>query len=167
MDEPIKKEEEKEAQQQPQEDVAKLKEERDQYLAGWQRAKADFINHKKDELKRLSDISKYGQEDLMRELITVMDNFDLGLRSLEKNGHVEKGVYMIRTQLEDILCRNGLSRIQLKPGDIFDPGIAEAIAEVESDGPPGTVVEEIEPGYMLHEKLIRPARVTIAKEKNK
>ena len=103
MDEPIKKEEEKEPQPQAQEDAAKLKEERDQYLAGWQRAKADFINHKKDELKRLEDVARYGQEEIMRELITVLDNFDLGIRALEKNGPVEKGVYMIRTQLEDIL----------------------------------------------------------------
>lgn len=146
----------------PQDELEKLKKERDEYLSGWQRAKADFINYKKDELKRLEEMARYGSEDLMRELITVLDNFDLGLHALEKAGPVEKGVYMIRTQIEDILKRRGLEQINVKPGDSFDPSIAEAIAEVESDKPAGTILEEIEPGWRLYDKIVRPARVKVA-----
>ncbi len=149
----------------PQDELEKLKKERDEYLSGWQRAKADFINYKKDELKRLEEIARYGSDELMRELITVLDNFDLGLRALEKAGPVEKGVYMIRTQIEDVLRRRGLTRINVKPGDNFDPGLAEAIAVVESDKPPGTIVEEIEQGWRLYDKIARPARVKVAKQK--
>ncbi len=138
---------------------------RDEYLAGWQRAKADFINYKKEEMKHLEEVAKYGNEDLIKDLIAVLDNFDLGLRSLEKNGPVEKGVYLIRSQIEDILRRRGLERIPLKPGDPFDPSVAEALSEVASDKPPGTIVEEIEPGYRLHDKVLRAARVIIAKSK--
>src|SRR5690348_17419356 len=80
---------------------------RDEYLAGWQRAKADFINYKKEEMKHLEEIARYGSEDLIKDLISVLDNFDLGLRSLEKHGPVEKGVYLIRSQIEDILRKRG------------------------------------------------------------
>jgi len=146
-----------------QEESEKLKKERDEYLSGWQRAKADFINYKKDELKRLEEVARYGSEELMGELITILDNFDLGLQALEKSGPVEKGVYIIRTQIEDVLKRRGLERINLKPGDKFDPTVAEAIAEVESDKPAGTIVEEIESGWRLYDKIVRPARVKVSK----
>ena len=57
----------------------------------------------------------------------MLDNFDLGLRALEKNGPVEKGVYLIRTQIEDILKKRGLTKIDIKEGDAFDPNVAEAL----------------------------------------
>jgi len=137
--------------------------ERDEYLAGWQRAKADLLNYKKDEARRLEEIAKYQLADLFAELLTVLDNFDLAIASLEKQGPVEKGIYMIRTQIEDKLKRRGLVRISIQAGEPFDPAVAEAIAETESDLPAGTIVEEIEPGYRLHEKILRPARVRLAK----
>lgn len=146
-------------------DFEKLKKERDEYLAGWQRAKADFINYKKDELRRLEEIARYGNEELIREFITIMDNFDLGLRALEKSGPVEKGVYIIRSQIEDVLKKRGLEKISIKVGERFNPTIAEAIAEVESDRLEGTVVEEIEAGYRLYDKILRPARVKVSKNK--
>jgi|SRR3989344_5387018 len=151
-------------------EIAALKEkfgqsekQKNEYLAGWQRAKADFINYKKDDLKRMEDMARYGSEELIRELIVILDNFDLGLRTLEKAGPVEKGIYMIRSQIEDILRRRGLEKITVHAGDRFDPGIAEAIAEVESEKPADTVIEEIEPGYRLYDKIVRPARVKISK----
>lgn len=143
--------------------LAKCERDRDEYLAGWQRAKADFINYKKSELTRLQEIARYGNEDLIQDLIPALDNFDLGLRALEKAGPVEKGVYMIRTQIEDILKQWGLTRIPVKIGDPFDPSFAEAIAEAESDEPPGTIIEEIEAGYRLHDKILRPVRVKVSK----
>lgn len=138
---------------------------RDEYLAGWQRAKADFINYKKDEMKHLEEVARYGNEDLIKDLITVLDNFDLGLRTLEKAGPVEKGVYLIRSQIEDILKKRGLEKMEMKPGDEFDPNVAEALSAVESERPPGKIVEQIEPGYRLHEKVLRPGQVIISKEK--
>ncbi len=143
----------------------KCKKERDEYLAGWQRAKADFINYKKDEAARLQDIVRYGNEGFIRELITVMDNFDFALRIMEKDGQAEKGIYMIRLQMEDILRRHGVERIQIKAGDDFDPATSEAIAEVEGDLPEGVVVEEIEAGYKLYDKILRPARIKVSKGK--
>jgi molecular chaperone GrpE len=156
----------------PEPTVADLKEQieemaaqRDEYLAGWQRSKADFINYKKEEMKKLEDVARYGSEDLIKDLISVMDNFDLALRTLEKAGPVEKGIYLIRTQIDDILKKRGLAKIDLKPGDMFDPAVAEALSEVDAEQPPGAIVQEIEPGYRLHEKVLRPARVIISKDK--
>ncbi len=147
------------------EKLAAAERQRDEYLAGWQRAKADFMNYKKEEMARLQEIAKYGTIDLMENLIAVLDNFDLGIAAMEKQGPVEKGVYMIKSQLEDILKKRGLTKIEVKPGDHFDPMVAEAIAEAESDYEVGSVVEQIEPGYRLGDKIIRPARVKISKEK--
>lgn len=143
--------------------LAEAEQARDEYLAGWQRAKADLINYRKDEAKRLEDVAKYGSEDLIKDLIGVLDNFDLALRSWEKEGPVEKGIYLIRTQIDDILKKRGLSKIDVKEGDPFDPAVAEALTEVPSSLPEGSVVETIEAGYRLHEKVLRPARVIVSK----
>ena len=135
-------------------ELEEIKKQRDEYLAGWQRAKADFINYKKEEMAHLQEAVKYGNEDLIKDLVSVMDNFDLGLRVLEKTGPVEKGIYMIRSQIEDILKKRGLAKIEVKSGDMFDPAVMEAMTEIESDLPHSAVVEEIEPGYRLHEKVL-------------
>ncbi len=146
--------------------LAEAERQRDEYLAGWQRAKADFINYKREETQKLGDIARYGSEELIKDLIGVLDNFDLALRTLEKEGPVEKGIYLIRTQIEDILKKRGMTRIPISAGDLFDPAVAEALTAVESEQPPGTVVEEIEPGYRLHEKVLRPARVIVSKDRH-
>ena len=143
--------------------LAECEQMREEYLAGWQRAKADFINYKKEEVRRAEEIAKYQTEDFIYDMIGVLDNFDLGLAALEKQGPVEKGIYLIRAQLMDIMKRRGLERMPVKPGEQFDPVWAEAIAEGDSELPAGSILEEIEPGYRLHQKILRPARVKISK----
>lgn len=162
MDE-IKKEDSQNGANEADEKLAACEKQRDEYLAGWQRAKADFINYKKDEARRFEDIARFANEDLLEELIGVLDSFDLGLAALEKAGPVEKGVYMVRSKLESALKQRGLEKLQVKEGDKFDPSVAEAIAETESDQPAGTVLEVIEAGYKLHDKVLRPARVKVSK----
>ena len=144
-------------------ELSKCQKERNEYLDGWKRAKADLINYKKDEMKRFEMMAKFSQEAIIKDLITVLDSFDLALAALEKEGKVEKGIYLIRAQLEDILKQNGLERVIISTGQPFDPSLQEAIASVDSDKPSGTVVEEVERGYLLHGKLVRPARVKVAK----
>ncbi len=143
-------------------ELEKTKKERDEYLDGWKRAKADFINYKKDELKRVESFLKLSNEQLIRDLIAVLDSFDLALQSMG-DSKVEKGVYLIRSQFDDILKKYGLERIMVRIGSEFDPAMHEAVASVESDHPPGTVVEEVEAGYMLAGKILRPARVKVAR----
>src|SRR5581483_8198540 len=123
------------------EQLAAAEKARDEYLAGWQRAKADLINYKKEEMAHLAEVAQYGNEDLIKDLLVVLDNFDLGLRTMEKNGGVDKGIYLIRSQIEDILKKRGLAKIEVHPGDPFDPAVAEAMLEMPSDKPPGTIIE--------------------------
>ena len=144
-------------------DLESLRRERDEYLEGWKRAKADFINYKNEEVARLDRVMKLSNEQLMRDAITVLDSFDLALASLEAHSPVEKGVYLIRAQLEDVLKKHGLERVLVSVGEEFNPTLHEAVAVIESDKPPGTIVDEVERGYLLGGKLVRPARVRVAK----
>jgi len=139
---------------------------RDEYLAGWQRARADFSNYRKDEALRFEEMARFASENLIKDLIPVLDSFDLGIATLEKSGNVDKGIYMIRAKLEDVLKEHGLEKIKIEIGKPLNPEIAEAIIEAESEEEPGIVLEEIEPGYKLNGKVIRPARVKVSKQKN-
>ena len=144
-------------------DLEECQKKAEEYLNGWKRERADFLNYKKDEIRRFEELARFSSEDILKQLTGVLDSFDLGLAALEKAGKAEKGIYMIRSQLEDILKQRGLERIPIKIGEQFDPTVAETIAEAESDQPPGTVIEEIEHGYRLYDKIVRPARVKVAK----
>ncbi len=136
--------------------------EHEEYLDGWKRAKADLINYKKDEGKRLEAIIKFSQESLLRELVDVLDSFALALHSLESEAQHQKGLLLIKAQLEDTLKKYGLKGVEVVKGERFDPNIHEAIASVE-EGESGAVAEVIEKGYALHGKIIRPARVKVVK----
>lgn len=145
-------------------DIGRLAAERDEYLDGWKRAKAELINYKNEEFARMKELARFAGEDIIRDMITVLDSFDLAIAAINKNDSSSaKGVYMIRTQIEDTLKRKGLERIIVSVGHPFDPALQEAISVVKSDLPAGTVIEEIERGYLLGGKIIRPARVVVAK----
>jgi len=139
--------------------------EREEYLNGWKRAKADLINYQKDEAKRFEEILKFGHIDLIRDFIPVLDSFDLALSVLEKEGKAEKGIYMIRSQMEDVLKKRGVERIIVTVGALFDPNLHESIGEVESNEPAGSIALEVERGYLLNGRVIRPARVKLSKSK--
>ncbi len=146
-------------------EIEKCARERDEYIAGWQRAKADFINYKREEAKRFEELVQYANTVLLQELITVMDDFDMAFRAQEKTGSTDKGIYFIKTHLEEILRHHGLEKIPLKVPAPFDTNIMEAIEEVHSAESPGMIVEEIAPGYRIHEKIVRAARVKVSKGK--
>lgn len=146
--------------------LTQIEKEKDEYLSGWQRARADLSNYKKDEMLRFGEFSKYAIEKLVLDLIPVIDSFDLGIAAMEKNGPVDKGIYMIKAKLEDVLKDYGLKKINVEINKPLNPEIAEPIIEVESDKEPGLVLEEVEAGYKLHDKIIRPARVKVSKQKN-
>lgn len=137
---------------------------RDEYLGGWQRSKADFINYKREEAKHLEDIARYGSESIIKELLSLLHTFDLALADMAKRGAEDKGIVLIKSQLEDILKKRGVEKIDLSPGDAFDPATAEAMMEVDADSPPGSIVEIMEQGYRLHDKVLRAAKVSISKD---
>ena len=139
-------------------DIERLEKERREYLEGWQRAKADFINYKKDEAKRGEELLRFAAGSLVAELLVVLDSFDLALGSTD-----DRGMILIRAQLEDILRRHGLEVVSATAGDAFNPERHEAIGEEASDLPEGAIASVLQKGYALHGRLIRPARVKISK----
>lgn len=143
-------------------DTESLTKERDEYLDGWQRARAELVNYKRDESKRSDDLMKFANGALIRELVMVIDNFELAIAAMERQGDVEKGIYLIKAQFEDILKQHGLEKVAVAVGQEFDPALHEAIASVPSELPSGSVIEEVEHGYYLHGKLLRPSRVKVA-----
>ncbi len=145
--------------------IENITKERDEYLNGWKRAKADLMNFQKDEEKRITDLIKWGLKDVISEMIPILDNFELALANLEKDGKAEKGIHMIKLQMEDALKKKGLEKILVEKGKPFDPNFQEAIGEVESEFGEGCVVREIEKGYLLNGKVLRPSRVMISKAK--
>ncbi|MCD6087568.1 MAG: nucleotide exchange factor GrpE [Candidatus Hydrothermae bacterium] len=149
------------------EDFEKLKKERDDYKELYMRAVADFENYKKRMAEDWKKTVEYASERLILELLPVIENLKRALESAEKAKDAEaliKGVRMVYDQLMAVLSKEGLKPFSSK-GESFDPRIHEAITTVETDElPPGTVVEELEGGYFFKDKLLRPARVSVAKE---
>lgn len=148
-------------------ELKQCKKEKDEYLAGWKRAKADFVNYKKEEGQRFVEFGRMSQEALMQELIAVLDSFALGTIMSHGETMEKKGVELIRNQLADTLSKYGLEKIQVSSGAAFNPSIHEAVTEEASDKPEGVIIEEVEAGYMFSGKVLRPARVKISKGKSK
>lgn len=144
-----------------------LAEAKDRYL----RLFADFDNFKKRILKEKSDIYEYGHEALLKELLPILDNFERALDSARKQREDGEGdISGIIDGLELILNQwvSFLGRVGVKPieavGKTFDPNLHEAIGQLEGgEESQGKVVSEAEKGYMLKNRLLRPARVVVGK----
>ena len=161
------------------EDQKKCHEERKEYLDGWQRAKADHINYKKDEGKRFEDMARFVTAGLIQDVLPVLDSFDLALQSYQQPYKAEpsgfrptthnqqpdeRGMLLIRLQLLDVLKKRGLEVMNTE-GQKFNPEFHESVGEVESDGEEGMIIEEIQKGYMLRGNVLRPTRVKISVKK--
>ncbi len=153
--------------------VTAMREERDRFRDQLLRTAADFDNFRKRTRKDLEDSERRGKEDVIREVLPVLDNLERALTAVaalpadagvaEVKGIVD-GVKMVLKLFEDQAARLGLARIKTV-GERFDPGIHDAIQQVETDEhPAGTVIQEIVAGYRLGEKLVRPAMVIVARK---
>lgn len=131
----------------------------------WMRAVADLENYKKRSLQERSNLLKYRNEELLRDLLGVVDNLDRALAHCTETGRsdaVADGVCMIANMFREILERYGVRPIE-SVGKPFDPKYQEAIAKVPSAGKePNTVMEELEKGYMYLDRLLRPAKVVVS-----
>lgn len=147
-----------------QKELQEAMKQRDEYLAGWQRARADFMNHKKEERERMQEFIKFSEEELLVQLLPVVDNLELALEQLKgKEDAVSKGFLQIAMQLKRFLKDHQVEELKSE-GEKFNPEFHEAAGEVVQEGiEPGTIVEVLSKGYTLHGKLIRPAKVKIAK----
>ncbi len=139
---------------------------RDEYLAGWQRAKADAINAKNDAVRNAERSVERAKDALIEELLPALDSFDMATASESWDLVAEEwksGMGRIHNQLLDILRKNGVTRFG-KPGELFNPAKEEALQEVEDgDGESHTVLRVIRHGYAAGDRIIRPAQVIIRK----
>ena len=131
---------------------------RDRYL----RTLADFENFRKRSEREKNDFQRYALAGMVRDLLPVLDNFDRGLDHAEEGDEFHKGMALIYKQLFDVLQRHGLKPIT-ESGVRFDPNLHEGVVRVEDASVPShTVVEVMQKGYFLHDRLIRPAMVKVA-----
>jgi len=155
-----------------QKEFEKLKKEKDEYLKGWQRERADFINYKKDEKERFKEVVRFSNERIVKSLIAILDGFDLAIESFLKEGKDKKendnylkGIYLIKSQLQDILEKEGVNEIKVKIGEKLNPAFHEVVAMSENEKfTPDTIIKILEKGYILNDKVIRPCRVIVVKD---
>ena len=140
---------------------------KNEYLTGWKKERANFLNYKKEEKERAEELRKYAIEELILKFLPILDNLNIAeekvpREELEKN-HWLGGFLRIKRQILEFLRNQGVEEITCL-GEKFDPNYQEAVEMVEVKGKePGIVVEEIKKGYKLRSKVIRPARVKISK----
>lgn len=137
------------------------------------RLSAEFENYKKRMNRQSDEFKKYANESLLKELLTVVDNLERAItstdgdRGVEKEGCVVEGVEMTLNEILKILRNYHVEPIEAK-GKPFDPVYHEAMMQEETDEyPENTVVNELQKGYMLHDRLLRPAMVVVSKPKSK
>lgn len=127
------------------------------------RLQADFINYKNRVEKDKERIYTYAAEDIMTQLLPVLDNFDRALESVENKDGFYEGVKMIYDQILKVLNENGLKEMECL-GEAFDPNFHHAVfAEEVEDKEEGTILEVLQKGYLLNDKVIRPSMVKVAK----
>jgi len=131
------------------------------------RMTADFANYRKRNEAERADFAKFAKADLIAKLLDVLDAYDRALATipdeLRTSSWVE-GMWLIERKLRQVLEGEGLQAIDAL-GKPFDPYEHEAVAHIESDEPEGTVIKEHQKAYRLHDRVIRPAMVTVAKKK--
>ena len=154
----------------PADPLAEAKAEAARMKDQWMRTAADFDNFRKRSRRELEDTRKAGKEDLLKEFLPVFDNLERAIQSAQRATDIKgvaEGLTMVLRQYTDTLARGGITKVP-SVGSEFDPTHHEAIQQVESDEhPPGTIVAEVQPGYMQGDRLIRAAMVVVAKPKAK
>ncbi len=139
---------------------------RDEYLAGWQRSRADFLNYKKEEIERIKGLLDHTKEELILKILPILDNLERAEQNIPenlKNSNWVKGIFQIKNQFKNFLKNEGVEEMKIE-GENFNPNFHEAIEEVErKDKKSGEIVEVVEKGYLINGQLLRPAKVRVAK----
>ena len=136
----------------------------DKYL----RLAAEFDNYKRRAQRDQSEGIRFANEKIFKDLLPIIDNLERALQcgsDQTGNGGLLEGVELTYKQFLETLTKFGVRQIS-SVGELFDPAMHQAVAQVDSDtAKPNTVVEEFQKGYFLHERILRPSMVTVAKDK--
>jgi molecular chaperone GrpE len=144
-------------------ELQKLRAERDSLLDRLARAQAEFENARRRAAKEQQDFRDYAAADAIKPLLPVLDSFERALQVKSEPADFRSGVELIYKQLQDALAKIGVRAIPAK-GEPFDPHVHEAIEMVETTAAPDhEVIEELQRGYKIKDRLLRPAMVKVAK----
>ncbi|HMC29627.1 MAG TPA: nucleotide exchange factor GrpE [Candidatus Angelobacter sp.] len=146
-------------------ELEKLRSERDNLFDRLARLQAEFDNYRKRAARENADFRDFAVADAARAVLPVIDNLSLALKnSSAKPEDLRKGVELIHKQLQDVLQKLNVERVPAQ-GQPFDPNVHEAIEVAESNEVPDHhVLEELQPGYRIKGRLLRPAMVRVAKK---
>lgn len=146
--------------------INELKKQVEENLAGWQKAQADLENLQKRTLIEKEEYRKFCLEDLILQILPVLDNFKLATDHApedQKDSSWLVGIMHIQKQLSDVVANYGAVSIEINCGDEFDPNLADAIESAESDVQTGHIVRIVQTGYRLNGKVLRHAKVVVAR----
>jgi molecular chaperone GrpE len=132
------------------------------------RVSAEFENYKKRAAREMNDFRKFANESLVKAMLPVIDNLDRAIESSNNEKHADssvvEGVNMTLKEIFKVLEQFGVKRFD-SIGDTFDPGLHQAVMQEETEGKDeNTVVKELQKGYMIHDRLLRPAMVVVSKK---
>jgi molecular chaperone GrpE len=137
----------------------------EELLRDLQRLAADFANYRKRNEAERAEFARFAKADLIAKLLDVLDGYDRALATVPEELRSQpwvEGMWLVERKLRSILEAEGLTPVD-SVGQPFDPYVHEAVAHVESDQPEGTVIAEHQKAYRLHDRVIRPALVSVAK----
>jgi molecular chaperone GrpE len=143
--------------------LAEVERQRDEYLDSLQRLKAEFDNFRKRTARESAAQSARAGEALVKELLPVLDDLERALVAAEEHeeAKLEEGVRLVHRALADVLARTGL--VEIETEGAFDPHVHEALlTQPADDAEPGAVVQVLQKGYRLGDRVLRPARVVVA-----
>ena len=139
------------------------------YKADLQRMAADFANYRKRNDAERAEFAKFAKADLITKLLDVLDGYDRALATVPADLRSQpwiEGMWLVERKLRQVLEAEGLVAVE-SLGQPFDPHLHEAVAHTESAEPEGTVIQEFQKAYRLHDRVIRPALVAVAKATTK
>lgn len=145
------------------EQLARAREDAQKYLGNWQRAEADFQNYKKRTDQERDELRRFGNVSIIINLLPVLDDFERAFGSIDSRLaglSWFEGILLIYRKLNQLLENSGVTPIQTE-GETFDPRFHEAVAHV--DGEEGKVISEVQRGYKLHDRVLRPAMVVVGR----
>ncbi|WP_372503583.1 nucleotide exchange factor GrpE [Acididesulfobacillus acetoxydans] len=150
----------------PEEQLSRAEGRAKDYYAHLQRLQAEFDNYRKRTVKEKEETVKYAAERIVASLLPVLDNFERAVAASRTNRDFDsfaQGVEMIFRQMQAVLVKEGLTEIKAV-GETFDPKLHEAVMQIDSEDHPGnTVVEELQKGYYLKDKVLRPTMVKVSR----
>ncbi|MCC7249817.1 MAG: nucleotide exchange factor GrpE [Lysobacter sp.] len=149
----------------PQNTIERLRGELEQVRADVLRERADLDNQRKRLARDVEMARKFANERLLSDLLPLFDSIEAGLAAAAENDPLREGMVLTLRQLNKIAESNGLSEVAPARGDAFDPDRHQAMSMVEAaDIAPGAVAQTFQKGYLLNERLLRPALVMVAKQ---